>query len=403
MRYRRFTIGVLAVAVGAVGLIGIGTASASTTGAVAKGSPVVVNINFGRTGSITFPQVDAAIHAAAKAINKSGGINGRPLTISICDGKTPTDPTPSIACTKAAVANNAVVAEVGDYTSFGDQITPILNDGGVTNIGPVPLSSAQLSLPNSYPLMGSEGGGLGVLMADHGAKTIGEAYVDIPAGAGSIAFANIFLGKGRNGQKVDATVPISLTATDVTPQVATLKDMDGVALSLAPTQVAQYITAWKQAGYKQILGAPALAMLPTELKTLGSTANGVYIVSGLPIITSNNPGVKMFKAEMKAYDSKASLDTTSLNAWMSVWAFAKVARTIQGDVTRKSVAQAWASLGAFDLFGMLPAQLNFQNHPVGIASLDRVFNVWVQYGQVKNGTIVDLKKGWVSLVVPPKA
>jgi hypothetical protein len=373
------------------------TSGGGTPTSELSGDPVEVVINVGLSGAIPFPQVETAMLAAQDAINAEGGIKGRPLKVNFCDGKSPTDPGPSIECNREAAANDAIVASVGDYSSFGDQIIPIQHEAGMATIAPVPLSGASFSVDSSFPLMTSEGGALGVLLADMGVTDVGLAYIDIPAGAQSVGFGNIFLGM-KYGKEYSQTAPIPLSATDVTPQVASFDKSDGIALSIAPTQFAQFLKAYTQGGFDQKLGAPALSMLPRDVEPLGDAVDGVYVVSGWPIVTGDHPGIERFKKEMQAKDPEASLDETAINAWVGLHAFAQVANTIEGEVTRASVLEAWKNLTTLDVFGMLPPDLNLQESPLGVPGLERLTNVWAQYGQFEGTEIVDSGRGWVSLI-----
>jgi ABC-type branched-subunit amino acid transport system substrate-binding protein len=376
------------------------TPSSSTGSAAPTGQPLEVNINAPLTGPINFPEVKAGVLAAQDAVNAAGGVHHRPLKVIFCDGQSPTDPTPTLNCTHSAIANQSVVAEVGDYSSFGSLVAPLLNAAGMASIAPVPLYAPQYELPNSFPLMASEAGANGVCVADQGAKSVGFAYIDIPGSAEQITFGNAFLLKGR-GMTYAKSVPISLTVTDPTPQVTALAPYGGVALGLAPTQVAQYLEAHKSVAPNQTVCDAYLSATPTTLQSLGSAANGLYLVAGLPFVESNNPGVAVFKQQMAQYQPGATVDEPALNAWLSVTAFAQVANQTSGDVTRASVLHAWQSLTSLQVDGLLPPDLNMQSSPLGIPSLARLVNVWVQYGRVESGQINVLTQNFVDLLTKP--
>jgi branched-chain amino acid transport system substrate-binding protein len=373
-----------------------GTSSTTSTGGAAaskvSGQPVLVNMNVALTGPITFPQDKTAAVVAQDAINAAGGIHGRPLKVIFCDGQSPVDPSPSIRCTQSAANNSQVVAEVGDYTAFGDEITPILHSAGLVDIGNVPLAAPQLSLDNSFPLIASEGGALGECIVDQGIKSVGLAYIDIPAGSQSIAFGNLFLGKGR-GTSYAKSVPVALTATDMTPQVTSLTSSAGVALSLAPTQVTQFLKDHAVVAPNQPVCSSGLGTLPSDLSTLGSLANKLYLVYGLPLINGDNPGIAVFKKQMAQYSPSTTLDETMLNAWLAVTAFAQVANQTTGAVTRAAELHAWQGLTSFQVDGLLPPDLNLKTSPLGIPALARLTNVWVQYGQVNNGQVQPVGSG----------
>jgi branched-chain amino acid transport system substrate-binding protein len=375
-----------------------GGGAATTTGTPATGDPIEVSAITALTGPIAFPELKAGIEAAAKAINAAGGVKGHPLKVSVCDGKSPTDPNPSIQCARDFAAGKSVV-DLANYSSFGDQVLPVYKQVGMAAVGSVPLSAAVLSLDNSFPLITSEGAGLATVLADQGFKKIGFAYIGIPAGEGSIAVANSALKQGR-GFELGTKTAVPFTATDVTPMVESMKNEEAVALSMAPTQVVQWTKAVKAGNYTQKMSSANLAMLPSQLAALGDAAEGMYVTAGLPFISSDLPGIKQFKAEMAASDPKATVDEVALNAWLATHAFAQVANATDGEVTRASVLAAWQKIGKLDVLGLLPPDIDLQK---GLDSpgLNRLFNQWTRIGQVKNGVVVDIADKWVPIFTKP--
>jgi branched-chain amino acid transport system substrate-binding protein len=380
---------------------GSAAGATASTAAAPKGAPIVVNMNVGLTGPITFPEDKYAALAAEDAINAAGGVKGRPLQVTFCDGQSPTDPNPSIQCTKSAISNSNVVAEVGDYSSFGDEITPLMHTAGLTDIAPVPIYASQMALSNSFPLMSTEAG-LGACLIDNGAKSAAIAYIDIPGSSQQITFGNIFL-KPR-GTSYAKAVPISLTVTDPTPQVTALSSYGGVALGLAPTQVAQFVKAHASVAPSQpMCDAYLSASVPSTLQSLGSLANGMLIESGLPIITGDNPGVAVFKKQMAMYEPSAALDESALNSWLAVTAFAQVANQSSGDITRASVLSDWQNLTTLQVDGLLPPGLNLKSNPLGSAAVSQLSNHWMSYGKVENEQVQQVSSGFVDMLSAPSS
>jgi branched-chain amino acid transport system substrate-binding protein len=393
----------LAVSAALTTLVACGSSPASATTATsakASGQPILLNMNTPLTGAIAFPETKSAAIAAEDAINAAGGVHGRPVKVLFCDAQSPTDPTYSIDCVNSAIANKDVVAEVADYGSFGGETTPLLTAANMADIAPIPLYAPQYSSSNSFPLMASETAGLGICMVDHGAKSVGLAYIDIPGSTEQITFGNAFMEKGR-GTSYAKSVPIALTVTDPTPQVTALASYGGVVLGLAPTQVTQYLQVHQTVAPNQKVCNNYLSLDPTTLASLGSAANGLYLVSGLPPLQGNNPGVAVFKRQMAKYAPGATLDEDALNTWLAVTAFAQVANKTSGPVTRQSVLAAWKKLTSLQVDGLLPPKLNLKVNPIGTSDLARLTNVWVQYERVEKGKIVPISKGFVDLLVKP--
>lgn len=374
------------------------SSSQSSVASPPTGTPIVVNMIGGFTGSTAFPEMKQAALAAQSAVNAAGGVHGQPVKVSFCDtGASVTDPAPVIQCLQSAISNPNMVAEVGDYTSFAGETAPIENTANLATIAPVPLDAPQMSLPDQYPLLAPEAGGDGNCVLDNGAKTVGLAYIDVQGSSEQIGFGNIFLQKAH-GATYAKSVPIPFTETDITPYVTALSKLGGVTLGIAPSQTAQYLQADKSIAPNQILCAGALGVTPQVISTLGSSGDGLFVEGGLPIVTGDNPGAQLFRKQMAQYQPSAGLDEPALNAWLAVTAFAQVANQTTGPVTRSSVAQAWKNLSTLQVDGLLPPQLNLKNSPIGISALGRVSNVWVEYGKLQGGKLVPVSTDFVSLI-----
>ena len=199
-----------------------GTASAaagggSGTSATLSGTPVEVNIVFPETGTFTFPEMGTAVEAAEKAVNDSGGINGRPLKVNICDTTSATDPNPTIACLRSVTANQNIVAELGDYSLFADIATPLENAAHLVQIGAPPLGVSQQELPNAYPLVMPEEEAFGAALVKIGATNPGLLYIDIPTAQKAFSQINAYLKAGGSSVKLTTSEPAPITSTDLSP------------------------------------------------------------------------------------------------------------------------------------------------------------------------------------------
>jgi branched-chain amino acid transport system substrate-binding protein len=388
--------GLLAAVLAACGGSSGGSSAASDSGTNGlKGSPITIEMIV-PLSSVTPPTEDyQGAQAAVAAVNASGGINGHPLKVIVCDDKGTDSPTPSITCARNLVSNANVMAEVGDYEAYQEQVNTILAAAKIANVGPPPQSASVLSSSNSFPLLGSEGAGLGTVLADAGATKIQVAYTNIAQAASALQFNQVTLQQGR-GLKILGGIPVDLSATDLTPNVQQGTKGDGVALAMEPVQFAQWLTVSRGGNYKQKLSVSGSVLVPQALSALGSKVDGVYVASASPIATGDEAGAVRFRAEMAKYQPKAVIDQVSLLGWMDTWAFAQVARTIKGPVTRASVMTAFSSLNNFDLFGLLPTGFS-TTKPFAFPGLSRLFNQQIVEGVVKDGKIVQTSDGYVPI------
>jgi len=377
-------------------------AAGASTSASAKlsGAPVQISIVYPVTGSITFPEMTPAIAAATKAIDDSGGINGRPLKVDVCDTTSPTDPNPTVTCLRGVAANQSIVADVGDYSSFADVATPLENSAHLVQIGGVPLGVSQDELPNSYPLVFPEEEAFGAVLVKMGSTHPGLIYIDIPTALKATSEINAYMKAGGSSVQLIASQPAPLTATDLTPQNAALCKADAVAMSVAPTQIAQYLTAHQQGPCPTQKVLTAMLGIASTLSSLGSLANGLYVDSGLPFVTDTSvPGVKMFRSQMAAVDPNAAKqeDEVSEMTWLSIWTFAQEARQIKGAITRDTVWDHMEKAGAFQFYGMLPPGFSFQDGITAVPNTKRIVNHYIRYGVVENG-VIHPDGGWVNVL-----
>jgi len=377
-------------------------ASASSSGSTSSpptGTPIKLFLLAPLTGGYNFPEVVDGANAAAKAINAAGGVKGHPIQIDACDGKTATDPNPSVQCVRDAVSDAQVIADVGSYSSFDDLTLPIEKAADMASIGNAAFSVSDQTFANSFPFLGEEGPASVVVPYDQGAKKIVFAEIDLPNFAHASSDANAILQTGR-GVSLAGVVSTPLTATDVTPYVAqSAKKGDAVALSIPPNQTIQWVQDNKQGNYNQKVVFAALNLNPATLSAMGAAGEGIYVASSLPLVASSSPGMDRFKSEMSAYKASAVQDEISLNSWLSVWAFAQVGNTIQGDITRQSILSAFGQLTNFNVFGLLPP--GFSTTTPGslpIPNATRIFNTYIVEGKIEGGKAVDVGNGYVSLL-----
>jgi branched-chain amino acid transport system substrate-binding protein len=381
-----------AVTLAACGGGGSSSGGSADTSTQLTGTPYVVEVITGLTSvSPATEGVDAA-KAAAAAINASGGINGHPVEVKSCD--TGQNPGQSVTCARELVQDRTILASVGHFDVGADQANAVLQQAGVPNIGPSASGASILSSDNSFPIAGFAGAGLAIPLADAGAKTIQVAYVDSPQAAAVVQFAKSTLAATHPDVKVLDGIPVPITATDVSSYVNKAADADAVALAMSPNLISAWLTAAKAGGYTQKLAATSSALRPKDLQTYGANAEGLLVVGGQPFSSSPMPGMQQFRDEMAKTSPDAQLDEIAVNSWMGTWAFAQVARGIQGDVTRQNLLQALQTNSNLDVFGLLPTGFSFTK-PFPQPALSRLFNRSVVEGVVKNGTIEQTSQGWV--------
>jgi ABC-type branched-subunit amino acid transport system substrate-binding protein len=92
------------------------------------------------------PAMPAVIVAAARGMNRSGGLHGHPVAVKFCDDKA--DPNQVASCARDMV--NAGVVMVGGYSTFDAASQPILEAAGIPEIGITPISAAATNGKNVF-------------------------------------------------------------------------------------------------------------------------------------------------------------------------------------------------------------------------------------------------------------
>lgn len=302
----------------------------------ATGTPVEIAFPTTGASAAAYTHETEVAEATVKYINEYlGGINGHPITLTICEDGL--QAAKARECANKAVGSKAV-AVVGGTPSSPDMIAGVTSPAGVpfftTNGG----SDKSMTLPNTYVLSNTPGGLVGLPAAmtkEAGAKKAALITIDAPIATGAIKALGP-LAFGNAGVQMDL-VAVPPGTADMTPQVQAA--LDGGA------------------GFFQVLGDESFCVAAFRaMRTLGADQ---------PILTVNNcatkkvadqvPGglegikvqigddlspdaadTKLFKAVLSKYGAAGKEDGAS--AFRSLVAFQRALSGMQGDVTRESIA-----------------------------------------------------------------
>jgi ABC-type branched-subunit amino acid transport system substrate-binding protein len=382
-----FSIGVILA-----GCIGGGLAASTPAGAATSGGSITIYGIFDMTappGGVAFPQNGTGFNAAVKAINASGGINGRKINGVVCDDQVNT--TAAATCAHNAVSAGA--AAVVEFSQEIETIDPVINAANIPLIE-LPLASSQLSEPNLYEIeLGAVGDQAGYAVAQvkylHSKKN-SFAYPDLPAaGAAVPAWNDTFKAHGwPTGKAIAVPIPVP----DPTPYAAAAVSggTKAVAITLGAGENNKLIIAIRQSGSNVPIIQTADAESADQVKALGKYASNTYLLSGLvaPSVTSNKT-VQNYIRQMNAVDPKAQKDAFSESAWTEVYLFAQAAK-LAPSVTASGVETALND-HTFNL-GVLPP-VQFKT-PVPACGEPRCFNVGETiYGYSGSGSSTNILGG----------
>jgi ABC-type branched-subunit amino acid transport system substrate-binding protein len=373
------------------GCIAGGMAASTPAGAATSGGSITIYGIFDMTappGGLALPENGTGFNAAVKAINASGGIDGRKINGVVCDDQVST--TAAATC-----AHNAVSARAAAVVEFSEEtltIDPIINTANIPLIE-LPLASSQLSEPNLYEIeLGAVGDEAGEAVAQvkylHSKKN-SFAYPDIPSAGPSVpAWNDTFKAHGWPTGKV---IPVPVPAPDATPYAAAAVSggIKSVAVILG-SENNKLIIAIRQSGSNVPIIQTADAESADQIKALGKYASNTYLLSGLvtPAVTSNKT-VQNYIRQMNAVDPTAEKDTFSEGAWAEVYLFAQAAK-VAPSVTASGVETALND-HTFNL-GLLPP-VQFKT-PVPACGQPRCFNVGETiYGYSGSGSSTNILGG----------
>jgi ABC-type branched-subunit amino acid transport system substrate-binding protein len=374
-----------------------GGGGSSSSGGGATGSTITI----GGTGAISSsvlsqPERKAAEEAAIDAINAAGGVNGHPLKLDWCDTKN--DANGEFTCMRQLTDDKvtAIVAPglIVDQSSRGLKYAA---SKGIPIIGGQGLSPAEFSTPGVFPLSGGIPGwsyGQVAELVKEGAKKI-ALFGDNEAGSLYI------LSFTQSAMQLAGIKPVRYVKTDQNADPtfsqgaakAIAGDVDAVIFDSSPTYGAKAVQALRGAGFKGPIASITGVFTAPIIKSLGANAENLYLTSQTALSTdTSNPGVQAFLAGMKKIAPNDDANETAMTAWTATQLFAKVAATVQGGITAKSVLDAMDNLSTpIDLQTAGPYQVKGVTSP--LKDYPQMYNTQVALGVVKSGALVPFGDG----------
>ena len=357
-----------------------GTASATTantTAAAPAGEPLKLMVVFEGTGiASASPEIPEGAIAAAGAINRAGGIQGRPVEIIVCDTKN--DPNNAAECGRRAVSEG-VLAMVGNLTLYSGEFMPLMAENKIASIGLEPATASDFSSPAAFPIAGGAPvvwAGLAGTLAESGAKKIALARIDVGPAAALSDFANA--GLARFGLTVSKDVPIPPGAPDMSTYVAAALEggTDALVVGLPAQDAVNFMLAVRQASPDLEIALSATE-LGDVLEALGDNADGVVQVASLTTALKNT-AEQRYEEDMAAAGYE-ELTGFRLAAYASVLVFQEIAQALP-EITPEAVFDALGQAENLDVGLTAPLQFT-----TSVAGLPRVFNPCVFASRISGG------------------
>lgn len=387
-RYRSRTALVAAVAIVALVAAACGDdAKKSSTGgsgsSTASASPIKLGIAVPIRSHVDYSEAVAAAKAAARAINAKGGVDGHPIEIVECN--TTLNPTKEQACARQLISDK-VAATVGNANYTAEQaVADLYRNAGIAQVGNYPSGISETDA-NSSLFFGGQvyaNAGQAYAASQWGGKRIGVVRLDFP-------YTKPYPDHYKNQceqlgcEVVSVAVVPSNDTADLSPYASTLLrgQPDVIVPALGPL-IIPLLKTMDQLGYKGKIVAQDTNFTTKNFHAQPQELKDRYIISTPfppPFATDKFPGMQQFLDEMEAEKGAGNADaptysnysqTATMNAWLGVHAFAKVAADADA-YDAASFKQAIDKAHEIDLMGLTPkwdpSKVNFDKLPR--ASLD---------------------------------
>lgn len=334
----------LAAAFAGIGLAAMAGTASAAAGPTCKDGAIKVGAVSTVTGPADFSEVPKATQAAFDAVNAAGGINGCKIDYTIADDKA--DPAVAAQAARDLIDNKEAVALVGSASLLDCAVnSATYSRKKILSVQGLGVDAACFSSPNVAPVnVGPYT--LSTAMAYYATNELKTkklcAFFIIIGGTQEAYKKAIENWEKISGQKIhliDLTLPFQ---GDLTPYVIKARDAgcDAVLTNQVEPQVVQLI---KTVDAQKITGINWLFLAPgyTEqvAKALADTKQPIYVgTEWEPYTEKNSAANAQWIADMQK--ANRPLTAFSQGGYLAAQLFLKVVASIDGEVTRESVAKA---------------------------------------------------------------
>ncbi|MEI3843999.1 MULTISPECIES: ABC transporter substrate-binding protein [unclassified Microbacterium] len=340
---KRIIAATAALAAGALALSGC---SADAGGG--EGAPIVVGSVNTISGPATFPEASQAAAAVFDAFNEAGGLDGRTIDYKMLDDKG--DPATATASARELVGSDGAVALVGSASLIECEINAkyyeqegILSIPGIgvdtgcfdsENISPAnvgPFNDMTLTLMYGSEVLGLQD--ICVLLEIAGStRPTYQAAID--------KWTEI---TGKKPTYVDDTVPYG--ASDYTPYIVKAREAGCKALAINPVEpdAIGQVKAANAQGWDDVTWLYLTSVYSENFaQAIDNAGAGIYVPAEFYPFTEENDINKDWRDLMTEND--IPLTAFSQGGYLAATHFIEVLKTIDGDITRESVAEALRSM-----------------------------------------------------------
>jgi branched-chain amino acid transport system substrate-binding protein len=360
------TLAIVAVGVLAFSVL-VATTSAKPS---ATKAPILIgtdnDVQTGGAGT-SWGVLNSTINAAVAAVNKAGGIKGRPLQIVACDPQA--NAVTGQQCAQKFISEKVVAVCCSFSTTSGTVMNPVLENAGIANFGQYASGGADYTSTNVFATGGASvlwGSSAGPILKRKGVKKVFMVYLGIAAGQSLKTIVQTSVNKAGLTWVGDTSVTPS--TLDMTQAVATAMSAgaDAVVTGTTEPQGVQFYSARKQLGGKfLVLNQGFGAFNVTHLdRLLDGNINPNPFPPAQRGYIKHFPALKQYFDEMaaavKAGDKNASPyyqnPAQTLRSWSSVHQLAWVLRAMNNNnINSTTVLAKLKTIKKLPTYGFGPA------------------------------------------------
>lgn len=362
------------------------------------------------TDATNKPGMPAFAQAYARWVNSQGGINGRKLTVLICNDKN--DVVTAAKCAQRA-ADEKVVAVIGSYSQYGDSFFPTLESADIPYIGGYGITNSEFESPLSYPVNGGQPSLLAGLGKELGTVCGPVALVRPDSIAGDELHTMIDSGLKAGGHARAADQLAAEDATEYSTQSERALDYSttdtekkGCVVPALGDRTSTFMDSFRRAreDYPDVRTATVLGSVDqTVVNATGGASGpyeGSYITGWYPPASDKrwNPMKNVIKKQAFGDNRIDPADAGVQTTWIAYTVFKSVVESLGGgEVTSTEVRKALDKGLKVGTGGLTPT-LNWDyDNGLAVVGLPRLVNTEVTLQAVQRGRMVAVRRGFTDV------
>jgi len=374
------------------------TAATTTTAAPVNTEPILLGIiNQENTPAGDFSNIREAMEAATEYVNNDlGGVDGRPLELTVCT----TDASPEAAALCATEMVEKGVVAVLPGIDFGSAASiPILEEANIPYVGGVPLLPPEFGSPISFQFIGGSAaafpGQARYVALEQKPDKVVIIHTDNPPGLGA-ATALLQTPLAAFGVTDVTLVAEAADAADFTPVVAAAaaEDPDVIMVLFADFGCSLIMQAKEALGVTAQMWYPGSCASAAVLESGGAGAEGAWFNSETLYFGADDPEVAIYREKIAEYAPEGhALAGFSQDGFLSIMNVYELFTEIGADnISSESLIAALQ--GAVDHHSFMAHSYTCDG--TVSAAGPAICSDTVRIVQVQNGEIVDVLGDWLS-------